>query len=166
MLKIYLAGPDVFRRDYETHKARLKAMCKTAGIVALCPADDELVEIPGDALSLCIFKQNIALLDRADVVMANLQNFRGNEPDSGTVFEVGYAIGRGKKVWCYNAPVGDLIDQVAHDACGRDRDDYLVEDFGHGRNLMLMHACHHVAGDAASCIEAIRCWHEECCIAV
>lgn len=164
MLTIYLAGPDVFRSDYQAHKATLKALCGAAGIVLLCPADDELVEVTGKSLSLRIFEQNIALIDRADIVMANVQNFRGCEPDSGTVFEVGYAVGRGKAVWCYNAPKGALVEQVAGDVNGRDKDGYLVENFGHGRNLMLVHACRHVSGDAMVCVEAITRWVEGGCV--
>lgn len=43
-------------------------------------------------------RQNIRHIEAADIVMANVQDFRGHEPDSGTVFEIGYAIGRGKAV--------------------------------------------------------------------
>lgn len=39
----------------------------------------------------------------------------------------------------------------AHNDC----DGYAVENFGWPRNLMLVHACHFVSGDAQSCIQAI-----------
>lgn len=158
MLRIYLAGPDIFKSDYQVHQSKLKEFCGKFGIILLCPVDDELMNVAGKSLSLRIFEQNIALIDQADIVMANLENFRGFEPDSGTVFEVGYAVGRGKMVWCYNAPLGALVDQVKCDENGRDKDGYLVENFGHGRNLMLMHACHHVSGDAIECVESIKRW--------
>ena len=86
---------------------------------------------------------------------SNVQDFRGHELDSGTVFEIDYAIGRSKAVWCYNVPTISLIEQIACDQSHRDRDGYTVENFGWSRNLMLVHACHLVSGNAQSCIEAI-----------
>lgn len=93
--------------------------------------------------------------------MANIQNFRGHEPDSGTVFEIGYAIGRGKAVWCYNVPEISLQEQISNDHTKRDADGYAVEDFGWSRNLMLVHACKFVVGDAQRCIKEIR-EHYQC----
>src|SRR5437899_7416599 len=87
--------------------------------------------------------------------MANVENFRGHEPDSGTVFEIGYAIGRGKVVWCYNVPSISLIEQIPCDQTHKDRDGNAVENFGLPLNLMLAHACHLVTGDAQSCIQAV-----------
>jgi len=160
-LTVYHASPDVFRRDYQAFKTAFKGLCLAAGIFPLCPADDELVDAPGKPLSLRIYEQNIALIERADIVMANVQNFRGFEPDSGTVFEIGYAIGRGKRVWCYNAPAGSLLQQIPCDSDNRDKDGYQVEDFGLSRNLMLSHACEVVAGDAKACIDAIVTWRAQ-----
>lgn len=48
---------------------------------------------------------NIARLDSADGVIANLRDFRGTEPDAGTVFEVGYAHARGIPVIGYGVPM-------------------------------------------------------------
>ena len=53
-----------------------------------------------------IFTSNVAKLSEADGVIANLAPFRGHEPDSGTVFEVGYAIARGIPVIGYGVPAG------------------------------------------------------------
>lgn len=156
--RIYLAGPDVFFPGYDRHKDRMKALCQATDLLALCPADDALVGTMDQSLSARIYAQNIALIDSAELVMANVCNFRGSEPDSGTVFEIGYAIGKGKKVWCYNVPPIALSQQIAHDAAGRDAEGNLVEDFGHARNLMLAHACVQVVGDAEMCIAAIGEW--------
>ena len=73
----------------------------------------------------------------ADAVLANLGRFRGAEPDSGTVFEVGFACALGKPVWAYFAEQQPLIEQVDHDEQGYCADGFLVEDFGLPRNLML-----------------------------
>ncbi|GAB3471468.1 nucleoside 2-deoxyribosyltransferase [Azotobacter salinestris] len=138
MPKIYLAGPDVFRPDAVEHGARLKRLCAEHGLEGLYPLDNALP--PGlspAAAAQWILEANIALLRSADAVLANLEPFRGREPDSGTVFEMGMAVALGKPVWACFAPAGDLRSQVPHGADGRDAQGWLVEDFGLPRNLML-----------------------------
>jgi nucleoside 2-deoxyribosyltransferase len=152
---VYLAGPDVFRPDFAAIRERLKALCRAAGLAPLSPADGDPPACDPSELSRRIYLQNIEHIEHADIVMANLENFRGHEPDSGTVFEIGYAIGRGKQVFCYNVPTLSLIEQIPCDPARRDCDGNAVEDFGWSRNLMLVHACHFVNGDARDCIEAI-----------
>ena len=39
-------------------------------------------------------------------MLANLEPFRGSEPDSGTAFEVGYALALGKPVYAYLSDAG------------------------------------------------------------
>ena len=87
----------------------------------------------------------MALLQQADGVVANLAPFRGVEPDSGTVFEVGVAVARGVPVVAYGLPPGNYADRVmaamrtsrGHDGVLRDADDLVVEDLGLPMNLML-----------------------------
>ena len=66
---------------------------------------------------------------------SNVRDFRGHELDSGAVFEIDYAIGHGKAMWCYNVPTISLIEQIACDQSHKDRDGYTVENFGWPRNL-------------------------------
>ena len=93
-----------------------------------------------------IFTSNVAKLSEADGVIANLAPFRGHEPDSGTVFEVGYAIARGIPVIRYGVPAGSYADRLhAATPCTRceagifreQHSGWLVEDFGLPLNLML-----------------------------
>lgn len=147
MPRIYLAGPDVFRPDAIERGARLKRLCAEHGLEGLYPLDNRLP--PGltpAAAARWILEANIALLRSADAVLANLEPFRGLEPDSGTVFEVGMAVALGKPVWACFDPAGDLRAQVPHGADGRDARGWLVEDFGLPRNLML--ACSWTGYDA------------------
>ncbi|KAF1038570.1 MAG: 2'-deoxynucleoside 5'-phosphate N-hydrolase 1 [Herbaspirillum frisingense] len=157
--RIYTAGPDVFERDYAQQKARIKQWCAELGLVALCPGDDEVSGATKAEVSRGIFEINMALIESADYVVANVRDFRGHEPDSGTVFEIGYAVGRGKKVWCYNTPTLDLVAQVPQSAPGYCREGMLIEDFGLPRNLMLAHACELVHGDLRACLALVAQWH-------
>jgi nucleoside 2-deoxyribosyltransferase len=135
---VYLAGFDVFRSDAIEHGRYLKALCAKHGMQGLYPFDNEAT--PGlapEATARLICSMNIDMLRRCTAVLANLNVFRGLEPDSGTAFEVGMAVALGKPVWAYFDPVGSLRELVAHDARGFDAQGFAVEDFGLPRNLML-----------------------------
>lgn len=136
--QVYLAGFDVFRADAIEHGHYLKALCTAHNLEGLYPFDNE---VPGglsaqETASL-ICSMNMAMIQRSTAVLANLNVFRGLEPDSGTVFEVGMAIALNKPVWVYFDPVTSLRDLVPHDPDGYDAQGYSVEDFGLPRNLML-----------------------------
>ncbi|WP_282373716.1 nucleoside 2-deoxyribosyltransferase [Pseudomonas sp. PS02290] len=135
---VYLAGFDVFRADAIEHGRYLKALCDQHGLEGLYPFDNEVPQgmTPEEAAAV-ICNANIAMIKRCDAVLANLNPFRGAEPDSGTAFEVGMAVALGKPVWAYFAANGALREQIAHDAAGFDGQGFQVEDFGLPRNLML-----------------------------
>ena len=147
--RIYLAGPDVFFRDSAAIFQGLMACCERLGLVGLPPSDGGLsAGFQGDDATLAqrIYEGNIALIRQADGVIANLMNFRGLEPDAGTVFEVGFAVALGKPVVAYGVPPGRYADRVgastpcAHDAAGVLREQasgWMVEELGQRLNLML-----------------------------
>ena len=135
---VYLAGFDVFRADAVEHGRALKALCARHGLEGLYPFDNQVPEgLRPEEAAMVICNANIAMIKRCDAVLANLNPFRGAEPDSGTAFEVGMAVALGKPVWAYFAANGALRDQIAHDASGFDAQGFQVEDFGLPRNLML-----------------------------
>ncbi len=135
---VYLAGFDVFRRDAVPYGHYLKSLCAEQGLEGLYPFDNELpAGVEGLAAARWICEQNIAMIRGCDAVLANLNVFRGQEPDSGTAFEVGLAVALGKPVWAYFAPDRSLREQVAHDPQGYDAQGFAVEDFNLPRNLML-----------------------------
>jgi len=144
--RIYLAGPDVFRRDAAQHFAMLTAVCERQGLQALAPSDGLVpVDTPEAEIAQRIFEINMGLLQEAHGVIANLRPFRGIEPDSGTVFEVGVAVARGVPVVAYGLPPCSYADRVmaamrtsrGREGVLRDADDLIVEDLGLSMNLML-----------------------------
>lgn len=140
--RVYLAGPDVFRPDAAQHFALLAAVCERLGLQSLIPFDESITPSTSPHT---IYANNMAMLRAADGVVANLVPFRGAEPDSGTVFEVGVAIALGLPVVSYGQPVGDYAEWVqgAHrDEAGvlRDASGAAIEDFGLPLNLMLAHS--------------------------
>ena len=128
MKKIYLAGFDVFAPDARQRGAQMKMLCAGRGCIGLYPLDNEA------ACAADIFAGNCGLIDQADAVIANLNPFRGQEPDSGTCFEVGYAFAKGKPVFAY-------------DRSSRG-------DFGLPLNLMLSSAATVVEGGFADALAA------------
>jgi nucleoside 2-deoxyribosyltransferase len=159
--RIYLAGFDVFRTDAIAHGKMLSALCLNAGFEGLYPLDNSApAGLCGPALAQWIYRANIDLIRSADIVMANLDDFRGpGEPDSGTAFEIGFAVALGKDVWGYTQDVGTLIDRVPAapsefgPLCAKG---YLVEDFGLAKNLMIACSTQIVLGGPEMCIEMIR----------
>jgi len=155
MLKVYIAGPDVFEPNALEVGQRLKAIAREHGLEPLFPFDNE-VDIEKSANpSLEIFLGNRDLIDAADMVVANLNPFRGGiEPDSGTVWEIGYAIGRGKPVVGYLASTESMQERIlrvegrpGEIAATTDREGRTIEPFGHALNLMLVHSVELVFGD-------------------
>jgi len=154
MKKVYLAGPDVFRVDSVEWGRYLKERCRRAGLKGLYPLDNEISNVGSSFdTARAIALANMQMIREADGVVANLQWFRGKEPDSGTAFEVGAAIALGKPVWAYFPDQGSLKNQIETDQNGLDPDGLLVEDFGLPRNLMM--ACQW-AGFSHSVDEAIQ----------
>lgn len=162
MKKIYLAGFDVFRPDAVEYGNSLKALCRDHGFDGLYPLDNAAPgHLSGIELAQWICQANIGLIRQADAVMANLNPFRGAEPDSGTVFEVGYAVALNKPVWVYTQTADSLVQQVAVDAAQGngayvDEQGYTVEDFGLNLNLMIACSSRVVVGTAGDCLRRIQ----------
>ncbi|WP_213880176.1 nucleoside 2-deoxyribosyltransferase [Pseudomonas sp. dw_358] len=152
--QIYLAGFDVFRSDAIEHGAWLKQLCAAHGLSGLYPMDNQLpVDLTGTQAAQRIYADNVQMIRRCDAVLANLNSFRGMEPDSGTAFEVGMAVALGKPVWAYFSASGDLRAQHGSHRPGVDCQGFTVEDFGLPRNLML--ACSWV-GCSANAERAVQ----------
>lgn len=140
---VYLAGPDVFRLDAADRFRELAALCDSHGMEALIPAEGLVTaDLAPAEVPHAIFEANMVLLRRSHGLIANLAPFRGSEPDSGTVFEVGVAVALGLPVVGYGLPPGDYAGRVPgaqRDCAGvlRDATGMAIEDFGLPANLML-----------------------------
>lgn len=160
---VYLAGPDVFRPDAAHHGRKLVALCAEYGFTGVFPLESTLP--PGlspHALAAHIYRANVAHLDACDAVAANLDFFRGPEPDSGTCFEVGYAVARGKPVVGYVPEAGSFAQRIGQrhpHAVGEalvDAQGWQLEEFGLPLNLMLGVPCRIVVGDLRAALQLLR----------
>lgn len=135
-LLIYLAGPDVFSPNAMARGEEMKRLCTLYGHHGIFPLDglETVQESNREEGSRAIWRANVERIQRCDVVAANLNPFRGMEPDSGTAFEVGYAIAQGKPVVGYLTDDRPLREQLGG---AKDREGCDVEDFDLPVNLMI-----------------------------
>ena len=167
MKKIYLAGFDVFYKDAKERFEKMRKLCKLAGYEALIPLDNDITE--GLGISNRIYKANIAMIEQADGIIANLNAFRGKEPDSGTVFEVGYGVAKNKKIVGYTSIkdwkthiIGDqkskVLTRELFDSMFNQQpvDEFNVEDFGLPLNLMLAESIKLINGDFIDALEVYK----------
>jgi len=154
-VKLYLAGPDVFRPDAHSWLEQARALSARFGFDALTPLDH------GQTEPEKIFAANLALIQRAQILIANLNPFRGSEPDSGTSFEMGYALALGKRVCGYIERKESLLERVnrlehAETPSATDHQGLSIENFGLPVNLMLAVPAQIVAGNLEDCLRALR----------
>lgn len=146
-MKVYLSGPEVFLEDASAVLARKMAICRELGWEGLSPLDNEIpaqVDDPRQA-ALAIYAGNLAMMDQADAIIANITPFRGPHMDPGTAFELGYMVAQGKPVMVYTQAVDSLVERVADWSGGlsreagvlRDHNGHAVENFGLFENLMI-----------------------------
>lgn len=168
--RVYCAGWDVFREDAQAFGARVKEAAEHRGLQALWPLDNEVKHaLPGERAEM-IARANCDSLRSADFVVVNLNPFRGMEPDSGTVFEMGVAFALGKTIVGYMDDADStyaerleragLLDAVAGEMQSEGmlaKDGCTVENFGLPCNLMLVHACADlVRGDVLTALDAVK----------
>ncbi|MBA8901933.1 nucleoside 2-deoxyribosyltransferase [Phyllobacterium sp. P30BS-XVII] len=149
IMKVYLAGPEVFlsnAREVLAHKAEL---ARVAGFTPLAPDD---LEIPPTnskyERGLAISAIDERLMQASDLIIANLTPFRGISADVGTAFELGFMCALGRHVYGYTNVAESYLERtsrnyykgkVISDAEGRltGADGLSVEDFDMADNLML-----------------------------
>ena len=135
----------------------MRHLCLAAGHEPLIPLDSDATTAEA------IYLSNISMWEAADGVIANLDHFRGAEPDSGTCFEIGFALAKGKRVIgvlssseCLKTRVARWQNGPVENVGGKpvDRDGFCVEDFGASVNLMLAVPVTLVVGNIEAAIAA------------
>lgn len=149
MKRIYLAGPEVFLDEGEALGEAKKALCQRYGFSGLFPTD-KVVQQADSAreLAMMISQGNEALIQQADIIVANLTPFRGPSADAGTIYELGMGRGANKLIAGYSNVVTPYLERVwamygegelAQQQPGqiRDKNHHKIEEFGLMDNLML-----------------------------
>ncbi|NOR58402.1 MAG: nucleoside 2-deoxyribosyltransferase [Sulfurimonas sp.] len=160
-MKIYIAGPDVFEQDSIEIGQKYSKLCEIYGHEGLYPLDNIVdFEQAKQKIAQDIFHANVELIKKADIVIANLNTFRGKEADSGTVWECGFASALGKKVYGYMENTSAYIDNFDEvttlaDNLYADSDGKIIEDFDYPINLMIACSAEIVAGGFKDVLQLI-----------
>lgn len=151
--RIYFAGPDVFRPNLAEWRVDVKTACCELGVLPLLPCDNETTDPKG------IVAGNLRMLESADAVLANLEPFRGTEPDSGTVFEAAWAFASGRLVVGYMSSRETVAERVNRiqglHAATKDKNGYAIEGFGRMANLMLAESFPIIVGGVREGMQAL-----------
>ena len=144
MMKIYIAGPDVFEKDSIEIGKRYVELCEKYGFEGLYPLDNVIdFNQPKQKIAQDIYKANKNLIDECDIVLANINSFRGKESDSGTIWECGYATALGKKVYAYINRDTTYLQQFKENEILASENGFIdingkfIEDFDYAVNLMI-----------------------------
>jgi len=158
MKKIYLAGPEVFLPNAIEIGEALKQHCLHYGFEGNFPLDNVISGSSPYEIALRIKEANQKMIQECDILIANLSPFRGPEPDSGTVWEVGYAQGLGKQVIAFSNDRRSLKERtqtMLHlGKSAIDNEGMHLEDFGLSHNLMFAHII--IASTFEACLKSLR----------
>jgi nucleoside 2-deoxyribosyltransferase len=149
LYRVYLAGPDVFRKNAESHFDAIKDFMSFCGLKGISPIDVEVVNHED------IYDNNLDLIKSCQWVLANLDPFRGVSLDVGTAMEIGYAKALNKTIVGYytNGYPKIYKDRIKR----RNRDNTYVkhEDFNLYDNLMIHNSCDAIFASAYEGVDYI-----------
>ena len=148
VFKIYCAGFDVFSPVAKEIAKSKKKVCRNLDFEALTPMDNES-DNPQE-----IFHNNELLINHCDCLVANLNDFKGKDIDSGTAFEIGYAYALHIPVFGYLNDTRSLIEKNRNQQLTIvDNTIYKIENFNLPVNLMIAQSCKEIIkGNFTDCI--------------
>ena len=136
----YLAGPDVFLPNAAAHAARKVEICRRFGLRGLPPLNED-AETVAKHLEVwqAIYEKDIAMMQRCDIIIANLTPFAGASADAGTLIEVGWFLGQGKPIFGYSNS-SESFELRMRQQLGERHADFGIEGFHLPDNLMIVGA--------------------------
>src|SRR6202171_6475701 len=81
------------------------------------------------------------MMEKSDIIIANLTPFAGASADAGTLIEVGWFLGKGKPIFGYSN-TSENFEQRMHRQLGEAYADFGIEAFHLPDNLMIVGAVH------------------------
>ena len=165
MKKIYIAGPDVFLKNAIEDLSQKKQYCEKNNFIGLIPFDANVdFSQPNNKIRKDIYEANIKMIHKTDIVIANMNNFRHNEQDAGTIFEIGYAVALNKKVYIYSSDSRTVIEKTTQcdnesyleDSQYYDCNDMLIEGFDAKFNIMINESVEFIHGIFEDVINRVK----------
>src|ERR1700688_1518789 len=136
----YLAGPDVFLPNAVEHAARKVAICQRFGFRGLPPLNQDVETVANELKAWqAIFEKDVAMMERSDIIIANLTPFAGASADFGTLIEVGWFLGRGKPIFGYSNSSENFESRMRRQLAA-EHTEFGIEGFHLPDNLMIVGA--------------------------
>ena len=147
--RVYLSTFERYDNDAKEKLESMKKICEKYGFIGISPLDDApMVERinSDDVMAMAYnqfdhFQQHVR---NCDIILANLNNYHGYEPNDDVSFECGMAFQLGKKCFGYLDEVKPMIDLVPNRGEAfeyRDLNDMKVENFANPLHLMFGASC-------------------------
>jgi nucleoside 2-deoxyribosyltransferase len=136
-IAIYLAWPDVFKwwtiEQKKEIANEMKEICQKYGFQWNYPLDNEIDGTDKENIRKHIFSANIKMMNKSDIILANISAFRWPHSDIWTGFEQWYMFWAWKPIYWYNRPNISLVERIWI----KDENWDDVEDFENSENLMI-----------------------------
>ena len=138
----YLAGPDVFLPNAVAHAAAKVEICRRFGLRGLPPLNEDAGTAAAELeVWQAIYEKDVAMMERSDLIIANLTPFAGASADAGTLVEVGWFLGKSKPIFGYsNTP--ENFESRMRRQLGAKHEGLVIEGFHLPDNLMIVGAVH------------------------
>lgn len=161
--KIYLSVFERYDENGAEILSQMKAICKHYGFEAVSPldlADGAVFEEAENAYERAgqLFYNYQKHVRDADVIIANLNDYRGYEVNNDVGFECGMGFQLGKKLYGYMDDTKPMIDKIPHlgeEREYRDQNGSNVENFDYPANLMFACSMKIIQGDFDTIIKAV-----------
>ena len=128
---VYLADFEMFLPTCDETVRYWKATCEKYGLIGRFPGEGDPVE-PGDNFWQRVFDHDFNHMLECDMCFAQLDDWRGHEPDSGTLWELGWFVALGMPSYgFYSGPDTMLerkIEKHEEDGVFYDVNGFAIED--------------------------------------
>jgi nucleoside 2-deoxyribosyltransferase len=156
LLRIYLAGPEVFFANAVEQGETKKRLCAEHGFEGVYPLDNAISggeHLSPQEVARRISRGNEQLMRSCDLLIANCTPFRSVSMDVGTAFEIGFMQALGRPVLGYSNTPADYAARVREAALSAgamwdaESSAAEIEDFGLAENLMIAIAIEDAGGE-------------------
>ncbi len=142
---VYLAGVERYQENAKEVFEKMKELCARHGMQAFSPVDWAAGVTPVETDNPYVWAENLfdnyqQHVRNCDVIIADLNNYRGYEVNNDVGFECGMGFWLGKKLYGYMEDTSPMIQRVPHlgeEKEFRDHTGSNVENFNYPCNLMF-----------------------------
>jgi len=167
MKKVYISGFDVFHKESYFIYKQQKELLMNNRFIALHPFDKETIMAENfkEEFVSIIVHNNLQMIKECDIIIANLNSYRGAEPDSGTIFEIGYGYALNKKIIGYKEILTSYeeeyinllnINPYEENDILYDDNNYLMNTYSKNFNIMIEQTVNIIEGDFLTAVEFLK----------